>query len=200
MNIHEFLARWEKVKPQLVEIAEQFVNARELVTAGSSTVESNHHHRIDLHDAHGKAIIACSEHGLTILPGMPVAMYDDSVSDLVDFWFKATRYASTSVPELAADIVSTMPLVKINAPAWFRRSDFLLWLNSQNTATWHSKGSEPSDYSDVFFTFCQGDGSDSPGSTLRPGIPEDIWTQLTFMIVEQIGWDAEVLVWVSNLG
>jgi hypothetical protein len=62
----------------------------------------------------------------------------------------------------------------VNAPDIFERADFMVWLNDQSsaTATWHRRGKEPTEYSDVFVLIdstYEGDSSD---------MPEDIWKSL----------------------
>lgn len=98
-----------------------------------------------------------------------------------------------------------MPLVRINAPDWYEREDFMKWLNHRgefnwaHPATWHCSGQPPSDYSDVFITFDEGSGSDAPTTEddLRPSIPEDIWKMIVAAVkAEKID---ECLVWISNL-
>lgn len=71
------------------------------------------------------------------------------------------------------DLVVTSQSVSIvvNAPNVFRREDFVKWLNDPQTriATWHVKGTDPDDFSDVIVhvdSDYAGDGED---------MPEDIW-------------------------
>ena len=94
-----------------------------------------------------------------------------------------------------------MPLIRINAPEWYQRSDWNAWLNGKNKpappATWHPSGSLPKDTSDVFFTYHNGDGSDSPNNTDDSVIPVDIWEEITKLLEAQK--ISECLVWVSNL-
>jgi len=94
-----------------------------------------------------------------------------------------------------------MPLVRINAPEWYQRPDWLLWLNSHtpdnHPATWHFPGTKPHELSDVFFTFCDGEGSDWPGGKDKPGIPDDIW-KIICDICEDAKID-ECVVWVANI-
>lgn len=84
-----------------------------------------------------------------------------------------------------------MPVVKINAPEFYRDQEFLDYLNNAKAngeiATWH-KGLEPNDYSDVFVTCSQGEGSNSD-------MPEHIWDR----IVEVCKPYNECLVWIQNL-
>lgn len=93
-----------------------------------------------------------------------------------------------------------MPLVRIDAPEWYQREDWMTWLNQRNQlnhpATWHT-GGEPHEMSDVFFTYNgEYEGSDIGGD--EPQIPQDIWDQIHAAIGAE-GID-ECLVWVSNLG
>lgn len=58
--------------------------------------------------------------------------------------------------------IETYRCLKINAPDWFSNSDFINWLNNkENIATWHTKGSYPNDFSDVFVWYDNHEGSDS---------------------------------------
>lgn len=96
--------------------------------------------------------------------------------------------------------LNLMPLVRINAPDWYKRADWLKWLSTHtpqcHPATWY-RGGEPDEMSDVFFTY-GGDsdgGSDYPGTEDNPGIPDDIWQEIMSMIPKE----EECLIWVSNL-
>jgi hypothetical protein len=74
------------------------------------------------------------------------------------------------------------------------------WLNNRSVinhpATWHNPKHKPNEYSDVFFTYCQGDGSDAPGGE-APSIPRDIWNDIMAVLKDE-PFD-ECLIWVSNL-
>ncbi len=133
---------------------------------------------------------------------------DPRASDFTDeeleaYFYRACRYQTvvgrTAVE--AEDLIGREPhMMRINAPAWYRNPEFRIWLNSPGTATWKRPGDDPDEGSDVFFTCNLGEGgSDYPGDDQRPGIPKEIWEHLEFMVAERFGWDAEVLVWVSNL-
>ena len=68
----------------------------------------------------------------------------------------------------------------INSPTTFERDDFLAWLNDpkRNTATWHTKGDIPGEYSDTYVlvdSHYEGDSSD---------MPEDIWRALCDAVYE----------------
>ena len=60
-----------------------------------------------------------------------------------------------------------VPCVELGLPELFEREDFQTYLNDPDNkiATWHTRGEEPGDYSDVFVTFdnCEGSNSDMPG-------------------------------------
>lgn len=88
-----------------------------------------------------------------------------------------------------------LPLMRIDAPSWFKRDDFQAYVRDRRTATWHDKTSNSfDDYSDVFFTFSDGGGSDFPG------IPDDIWAELEELIEKTYGTRyIEIMVWVANL-
>jgi hypothetical protein len=90
-------------------------------------------------------------------------------------------------------------VLRLNAPDWFAREDFVAWLNAPSTATWHRKGQDKvGEMADAFFTHCDGDGSDSPMPD-SSGIPDDIWQEICQLAVSHFGDDSECLVWVSNL-
>jgi hypothetical protein len=80
-----------------------------------------------------------------------------------------------------------MRLVRIDAPEWYQREDWMAWLNNRtpmnHPATWHVEGEKPNEYSDVFFTFCQGEGSDYGEG--KPSIPKDIWYKITKTLAQQ---------------
>jgi len=86
----------------------------------------------------------------------------------------------------------------LSADAWYADPGWMRWLNSVEPATWHKQGDEPDEGSDVWFTYCQGDGSDYPDSDDQPGIPEWIWMEIC-ELAHKHGHE-ECLVWVSNLG
>ena len=92
-----------------------------------------------------------------------------------------------------------MPVVRINAPDWYRDEGWLRWLNSNHSATWHKPGADAGEFSDVFFTFDSKDGSDYPDSEDRPGIADHIWEAISKIVEEKYGENAAVLIWVSNL-
>lgn len=87
-----------------------------------------------------------------------------------------------------------MDLVQINAPEFYRDPAFVTWLNDPNKvqATWHSKGTAPNEYSDLFFTYDSGEGSDSD----MPGV---IWNQICAFIQEHFGDNFNALIWLTNL-
>jgi hypothetical protein len=83
-----------------------------------------------------------------------------------------------------------LPLVRINAPEFYRDPQFVAWLNDlqRQQATWHRKGEQPGEFSDLFFTVDPPDGSDSD-------MPEHLWRQ----ILAAVGQADECVVWLSNL-
>ena len=106
-----------------------------------------------------------------------------------------------------------LPVLRINAPDWYQREDWMTWLRNGATgvpdssgldirpvATWYRGSGPPDEYSDVFFTYEEGEGSDSPAS-VNPSmvnvIPEDIWKAIC-ELAEARGLGG-CLVWVSNL-
>jgi len=94
--------------------------------------------------------------------------------------------------------------MRIDAPTWFERDDFKDYLREPRTATWNNKSEvlHPFDYADVFFTYCQGEGSDSPtpdAPTGCRGVPEEVWEELGKLVEQTYGTrDVELLVWVTN--
>lgn len=87
--------------------------------------------------------------------------------------------------------------LRLYAPEWYRRPEFLAVLErpagTWPTATWHKPGTPPDEYSDVFLTFDNQEGSDvfeDPGC-------QDIW-QAICDAAAQIGMTYGV-VWISNL-
>lgn len=89
-------------------------------------------------------------------------------------------------------------LLRLNAPGWYKHPGFVAWLNSPCSATWHQKGKKRcGECCDAFFTYCDGDGSDSPGTD--GSLPEEIWEALEAAIEKHYGTkQIELLVWVSN--
>jgi len=92
-------------------------------------------------------------------------------------------------------------LLKVNAPEFFRRDDFAIWLNNASVsipdpalpsrvATWHYPG-PINEYSDVFVTYDNGEGSNSD-------MPEDIWQSLC-RLCESYGV-SDCVIWITNLG
>jgi hypothetical protein len=64
-------------------------------------------------------------------------------------------------------------VVEIGAPEFYRDPEFLKWLNNKNRnqATWHVKGKSVNEFSDLFFTYDGGEGSDSD-------MPTHIWEKI----------------------
>lgn len=99
--------------------------------------------------------------------------------------------------DIPPTIANPGKLLRIAAPQWYTDREFIRWLNSSGTATWH-EGGEPSEMSDVFTHYCQGEGSDYPSTKTNPGIPEKIWAEISALATEHFGEHAECLVWISN--
>lgn len=105
-----------------------------------------------------------------------------------------------------------MPVVRIDAPEWYRRQDFQDWLtgagkrDGKHPATWHKAGEEPNEYSDVFVTYDSGDGSDNPACfeddvdlSSHCVMPRDIWSQICDLLKENGMEKTECLIWIANL-
>ena len=90
-------------------------------------------------------------------------------------------------------------VLRLNAPDWYKREDFMKWLDGPSSATWHRKGSPPGEMSDAFFTHDQREGSDTPCEDPNMGLPEDVWEEVCRLAEDVFGSDSECLVWVSNL-
>ena len=112
-----------------------------------------------------------------------------------------------------AEIQGAPQLVRLNAPSLFADPEWRAWLNHPQSgpATWHARGEEPGDYSDVFIHYGGAhwdeqhgfiaEGSDYPSQENRPGIPDRIYALLAEAVREATGSsDSEVLLWISNLG
>lgn len=142
------------------------------------------------------------------------------VSECMDWFYYRTFHSAGLAPNgQRKDEIDVkpnyQPLVRMNAPAWFKRADFINWLCADTTATWHKKmnvttaeggqvsvsaNKSPNDYSDVFFTWSGAtSGSDYPGSDTAPGIPDDIWEFICDRLMEEFGEHQDALIWLSNL-
>ena len=84
-------------------------------------------------------------------------------------------------------LVTRIAALSINAPEWFARPDFQAWLTyptasleSSSRATWHTPGTEPTEFSDTFITFDHGDGSDFDDL-----FPADIYQQICHICAAQ---------------
>ena len=96
-------------------------------------------------------------------------------------------------------------VVCIAAPHWFKRPDFLTWLNGADPtrgdgtviATWHRPGQPPTEFSDIFTTYDHGEGCDQPvGDQDRPELPQPIWDEIC-RICQAKGIEAAI-VWIQN--
>jgi|GEM_PF-2478406 hypothetical protein len=98
-----------------------------------------------------------------------------------------------------------MPLLRLNAPAWYDDPEWIEWINSKGVATWHSGRTldgrrQPNEYSDVFTQYVGPfEGSDYPGTPDEPGIPDHIWMEIARIVADKYTENTEVLLWVSNL-
>jgi hypothetical protein len=91
--------------------------------------------------------------------------------------------------------VKVIPCVQFNRPDWYQNPDWVRYINAPGIATWHDPSKHnPTEYSDVFFTYDHGEGSDWGGNG-PDSIPDSIWKE----ICETLGPDAYCLVWVTNL-
>lgn len=81
------------------------------------------------------------------------------------------RVANTPAMELPMRKTARTAGLILNAPELFERPDFLAWLNDpeNRVATWHKKGEEPGEYSDVFVLV------DSDYEGPESDMPEDVW-------------------------
>jgi len=83
--------------------------------------------------------------------------------------------------------------LKINAPEWFEREDFMAWLNTteRRPATWHRKGDGPDEYSDIFTWYeDEYNGSDTD-------MPKEVWDELVRICKEERFWCG--IIWITNL-
>jgi hypothetical protein len=87
--------------------------------------------------------------------------------------------------------IETLNALRINVPQWFAREDFRAWLNTNDRlATWHNKGQEPTEFSDVFMTYERHEGSDSD-------LPEALWEELCALCDKEGFTDG--IIWLTNL-
>jgi len=96
------------------------------------------------------------------------------------------------------EITRRYACLQINAPKWYRRADFLEYLQTAlrqprpglGAATWH-RGDRPNEFSDLFLWFSDGDGSDF-------GLmPDDIWREICEICGAEDFNDG--IVWITNL-
>lgn len=80
--------------------------------------------------------------------------------------------------------------LRINAPEWYERKDFLEFLTEDRMATWHLPGHAPDECSDIFMTYDNGEGSD------MSDMPEDCWDEIR-RIAEAEGFTYG-LIWITN--
>lgn len=72
--------------------------------------------------------------------------------------------------------ISMLQGFTINVPEWFKDKGFLAWLNdpSNTLFTWHTRGKEAGDWSDV--VVCVDPGLNGEGS--ESDMPEHIWDEI----------------------
>ena len=75
--------------------------------------------------------------------------------------------------------------ISINRPEWFKRADFLKFLNSPGTATWHHAGQQAGEYSDVFLLVDPSLDGEGPESS---ELPEDIWNEVVAAATKASGY------------
>lgn len=103
--------------------------------------------------------------------------------------------------------ISPLPIIKFNVPEWYKDRDFLTFLNSSRVATWHRQYCKPDEYSDVFLTYCQGEGSDAYypsdepeefGDTNHADVIPDRYWRVVCAYCATNGIE-EALIWLTNL-
>lgn len=94
---------------------------------------------------------------------------------------------------MRASIDGDCAVVRINAPEWYQRADFVASLedDAHPAATWHRKASGVGEYSDLFMTYDAGEGDHADF------LPPDIWSAISAEM-ERLGVSYAV-VWVTNL-
>lgn len=82
--------------------------------------------------------------------------------------------------------------LKVNYPELFEHPTFITWLNDPKGATtWHQKGTEAGDYSDVFITYDHGDSGDSEY------LEGEVWEKICD-VADQNGLSYGI-IWITNL-
>lgn len=88
-----------------------------------------------------------------------------------------------------------LPLIKIYCSELFEMESFMEWLNNpeKRIATWHKRGGDPDDFSDVFMTVVVPyEGSDSD-------MPEEAWNAIMGALKESgIPDGYEAVIWLQN--
>lgn len=209
MTKEEFQTKWDAIKAAVWALAVSMYQAfPKKEWDPKETDEDRRKHRQEkwraLNNLHGQVEKMCQKHGLEMLHYPFNYLNDlDEPTELRDWWYRAAYYESVEDPAWIGEVeVHGLPLITINAPGWFKDPDFVEWLKAPRTATWHPTGSDdPDEYADVFFSFCDGDGSDSPcgGSEQGPHIPQGIWDYIEFAVNKELGIQNECIVRVTNL-
>lgn len=218
MTNSDFETRWAEVSPDLTELLKAYIAVNQWKPDHESKM-ANVAEMIRL------AVNMIETVGIAMPESVHSAsssiFYNDVSQCLMWFYYRAFHAAGLAPGGQRAEEISVtanyLPLVRIDAPAWFSRADFVRWLCADTTATWHRKlnitknrngrvtsvsnNTRTNDFSDVFFTWSDVTaGSDYPGTDDVPGIPVDIWEFICDSIVAQLGYRQEALVWVSNVG
>lgn len=198
MKLEELLQKWEQGLPRVRSIAEQVDRTYPRPDPADEDLFGPYRRRrAALKQALSEVEMVLE---LPLFAEYPIGVESYTSEELLDYWRRAAEYVNVENPEVQAEVRSAMPLMRINAPAWYRNPEFVAWLRSEGVATWHVGRESPHGCSDAFFTFHDGEGgTDYPGDDDRPGIPKAIWEHLEFMVADEYGRGAEVLVWVSNL-
>lgn len=102
------------------------------------------------------------------------------------------------------EIQKPVPCVVINAPDWFKDPGFLKMINyngeepdiygRRRAATWHMAGDPPNEYSDVFLTWEEQEGSEAIF------LSEKMWNEITAAVRSSLpSYTTFCVVWIKNL-
>lgn len=218
MTHEDYKIRWTEVSPKLLEL----VTAYLAVDRWKTYSESKMVHRLELirfaNDLLAEVGLSLRDSEKNAASMVPC----EDVAECMEWFYYRTFHKAGLAPDGQREEEIEvkphyLPLVRMNAPAWFQRVDFMNWVCAATTATWHkklnitttrggrvsvSKNTSPNDYSDVFFTWSDiTSGSDYPGFDNEddPGIPDDIWEFICDRLRWELGENQEALIWLSNL-
>jgi hypothetical protein len=195
MDIETFKNIWDDNAPAIAKVLRQTPPAADFSPLGA-------YYQTRSSALHAILATIANDYGFTYDPDLWLLTRDVEMMKQKEIEAHARRVLQyTTVDRGKFEIVdSDRHLLRINAPMWYEDTEFLVWLNSPETATFHRSGSSPSSASDAFFTVdTGGQGSDYPGNDYHPGIPDHIWQQALLASIEVFGDDTEVLIWVSNI-